>query len=252
MPAQHRSAHPAGQARATHRQQRSFSQSSSASSSSSSSSPPDYPPETQPPPVYNSRPAPNEDTLLAGAVPPPEGVYTKRSKQIVVALPNQEETVEVGENDDPRKRPKYGKGATIQGVVELKEGSGLKLAEVLKVSVQIQGKLKLEIAEGGQTTQVFLDHDISLHDASAPSTSRTAATSTCPSMLPFSYTLPLTFTEDPPPIPPPPNPGPVERQLPPTYTVHYEGIPGVRAEVKYSIKILVERKRFLGLKKVQT
>lgn len=118
--------------------------------------------------------------------------------------------------------------------------------------MQIQGKLKLEIAEGGQSTQVFLDHDINLHDASAPSTSRTAAASTCPSMLPFSYTLPLTFTEDPPPIPPPPNPGPVERQLPPTYIVHYEGIPGVRAEVKYSIKVQVERKRFLGLKKVQT
>ncbi|KAG8945482.1 hypothetical protein FRC04_000767 [Tulasnella sp. 424] len=253
MPAQHNPPQPAGQARASHRQQRSFSHSSSYSSSSSSSSPPDYPPDSQPPPVYNSRPAPNEDTLLAGAVPPPEGIYTKRSKQIVVALPGQEETVEVGEGDNPKKRPKYGKGATISGVIELKEEGGLKLSEVLKVSVQIQGKMKLEIAEGGQTTQLFLDHDINLHDASAsaPSTSRTSATSTCPSMLPFSYTLPLTFTEDPPPIPPPPNPGPVERQLPPTYSVNYEGIPGVRAEVKYTIKVLVERKRFLGLKKVQ-
>ncbi|KAG8971674.1 hypothetical protein FRB90_010428, partial [Tulasnella sp. 427] len=242
---------------ATHaRPQRSFSHSSSSSSNSNTSGifyPPDYPPDVNPPPVYNSRPAANEDTLLAGAIPPPEGIYTKRTKHVVVALPGQEHTWEVGEDDNgDAKIPKYGKGAVIAGVVELKEGSGFRLSDVVKVSVQISGKMKLEIAEGGQTTQLFLDHLIVLHSPS-PSSPSSSSTRTCPSMLPFSYTLPLTFSEEPPPIPPPPNPGiPVERQLPPTYHVHYEGIPGVRAEVKYGIKVSVERKRsFLGLKKVQ-
>ena len=59
-------------------------------------------------------------------------------------------------------------------------------------------------------------------------------------MLPFSYQLPLTFSEDGP-------DGPAERQLPPTYLYHYEGIPGIRAQVAYSVKVLIERKVFLKI-----
>lgn len=69
-------------------------------------------------------------------------------------------------------------------------------------------------------------------------------------MLSFSYTLPLTFDEEPPRIANEPVPvGTVQRQLPPTYLVQYDGIPGIRAEVKYAIKVHVERKRFWNLKK---
>lgn len=128
------------------------SRSTSASSSSSSSTapgpsrpvpspvqsvPPAYPPEVQPPPVYNSRPAANEDTLLAGALPPPDHVYTCRSKQITVALTGQERAFDAGETDNPAHRPSYGKGATIAGVVELNELGGLKLADVLHVSLTV-------------------------------------------------------------------------------------------------------------------
>ncbi|KAG8907260.1 hypothetical protein FRB99_004954 [Tulasnella sp. 403] len=220
--------------------------SSTASQPSRPPSPPSYPTEPVALPTYHVRPDANEDTLLAGAVPPPVGVYTKKTKHVVLALLNQETSLEVGEQDNPDKRPVYGKGATIAGAIELKEDAGLKLADVLK----IQGKLKLELIEGGSSTQLFLDHSATLY----PLPSQQSRS--CPSLLSFSYTLPLTFDELSPPNPADPSsrdPVPVQRLLPPTFSTRYDGVPGgMRADIKYSIKIIIERKRWWGLGKAQT
>ncbi|KAG8852944.1 hypothetical protein FRB96_008463 [Tulasnella sp. 330] len=222
---------------------RSRSHSASTNQSNSSTEPPSYPPESSraPPPVYNSRPTQNENTLIAGAIPPPEGVVTRDAKHFVVALTRQPDrsSLQGGGASTEENRPIYGRAGVVAGVVELKEEHGLKLSDVFSVSVRITGKIKLDISEGGTSSFAFLEHTIKLYNtADRPDASRT-----CPSMLTFSYTLPTTYTEnstiD--------SPEAIERALPPTYQIAYDGVPGMRAEVKYAIKFKVDRKRLWKL-----
>jgi len=64
-------------------------------------------------------------------------------------------------------------------------------------------------------------------------------------MLPFAYTLPTSYLEAqsnhvgadavlP----------PVKRSLPPSYSVSFDGVPGLRAQVKYTIRVELVKKRF--------
>ncbi|KAG9022996.1 hypothetical protein FRB95_013869 [Tulasnella sp. JGI-2019a] len=220
------------------------SRSSSNNTISSSTEPPCYPPEasrvSSPPPVYNSRPTPNENTLIAGAIPPPEGVVTQRTKHFVIALTRQPDRaiMQNGAIRGEESRPIYGRAGVIAGMVELKDDNGLKMSDVLSVILRITGKIKLDISEGGMSTYAFLEHAEKLYN----SADYQPNASTCPSMLTFSYTLPTAYTEH-----STDSPEPLERALPPTYEVAYDGIPGMRVAVKYTIKFRVERKRLWKL-----
>ena len=92
-----------------------------------------------PPPLYHFRPAANENTVLSGAPPVPEGLFTRRSKLVVVALTNQEATVESVDGDE--QRPTYGKGANVTGVVELQSDGGVKFSDILKIKVKVGDRL---------------------------------------------------------------------------------------------------------------
>lgn len=104
---------------------------------------------------------------------------------------------------------------------------------------QITGKIKLDISEGGTSAFTFLEHVIKLYT----SADQPNASGACPSMLTFAYTLPTTYTEN----PTIDSPEAIERALPPTYQIAYDGVPGMRAQVRYVIKFKVDRKRLWKL-----
>lgn len=89
---------------------------------------------------------------------------------------------------------------------------------------QIEGDLKLTIAEGGTNSIPFLSHSIPLFYS--------ATGSTCPAVHAFSYRLPLKFDDD-----------GHSRGLPPTYEVNFRGVPGLRAVVRYWITVKLVRKK---------
>jgi len=109
-------------------------------SNASSLQPPSYPPSLAHPPTYNPRPHANEQSVLAGAIPPPDGVYTQRSKHFAIALTRQvqntnENGLEIEDGED--RTPVYGRSGVIQGLIELDLSNGLKLNEVHRVVVKV-------------------------------------------------------------------------------------------------------------------
>ncbi|KAG8928412.1 hypothetical protein FRC02_006932 [Tulasnella sp. 418] len=198
-----------------------------------SSVPPSYPPSLNNhlPPTYNPHPLPAEQSLLAGAVPPPEGVLSFSSKHFAVALTGQPES-----DNSQEHVPEYGRNGVVQGAVEMIFDGGFKSNEVAKIRLKIEGKLKLEIAEGGTHSAVFLDQDISLYP-------KDDTDAQCPSILPFAYALPTTYHEDQPHAPGDPAPPPIKRPLPPSYECEFDGVPGLRAQVRYMIRVEVTRKK---------
>jgi hypothetical protein len=63
-------------------------------------------------------------------------------------------------------------------------------------------------------------------------------------MLTFAYTLPTYYLEQPQAHPgSDTTPQPIKRSLPPTYAVSFDGVPGLRAQVKYMIKVELVKKR---------
>lgn len=102
---------------------------------------------------------------------------------------------------------------------------GLDLVESFLIT-QIEGALKLkEIAEGGtNTSSLCLDvktlwnKDINGGE--------------CPTVLPFSLTLPGTFWD-----------GKASYPLPPSFEAHLSGLPGFRANIEYSVSAVVTRSK---------
>lgn len=100
--------------------------------------PPSYPPEPSgvaPPPNYHSRPSANENTLISGAIPPPEGIFSQSTKYCIIALTRQHDSA--SEQGSASRRPVYGRGSPIAGVVDLQTEHGLKLDDVLSVRIQV-------------------------------------------------------------------------------------------------------------------
>lgn len=96
---------------------------------------------------------------------------------------------------------------------------------------QIEGDLKLTIAEGGTHTHFLLSHSIPLFYSATPAT--------CPASHSFTYRLPLKFDD-----------GGHLRGLPPTYEVDFRGVPGLRAIVRYWITVKLSRKKIWKRKEV--
>lgn len=98
---------------------------------------------------------------------------------------------------------------------------------------QLEGTLKLEeVAEGGKySTTLCLDVKTLWnkdHNAGP-----------CPNSLPFSLSLPFTFTDD-----------KAEYALPPSYQVNLDGVPGFFASIDYSVSAVVNKrnlKSYFGL-----
>ncbi|KAJ8518399.1 hypothetical protein ONZ45_g4526 [Pleurotus djamor] len=166
-------------------------------------------------PTYTAEPPSNELRLAIAAVAPPRpsGTYVKQTKNgnLKLQLNDQEEGVEI---------PLYGTSSLIEGEVQL---SG-KADNVNSVEVKVEGRLRIkEIAEGGHTSaKLCLD--------SQTLWTKNTDGDHCPATLPFSLSLPTTFTYEEDTYP-----------LPPTYDVKLSGLPGFTATVDYSITVFVDK-----------
>ncbi|EJD01352.1 uncharacterized protein FOMMEDRAFT_169490 [Fomitiporia mediterranea MF3/22] len=123
-----------------------------------------------------------------------------------------------GQRDDATL-PEYGRGALVEGIVELKN-----VDTVLSVDVKIEGSLRLkEIAEGGTNTSSLCLDVKNLWN-------RNTSSERCPECLPFLLALPSTFSD-----------GKATFPLPPSYEAHLSGVPGFTANIDYEVSATVTR-----------
>ena len=163
------------------------------------------------------------------------GVYNKPGKPVSLSLNGQEPNCTV---------PMFGRGALVEGVITLDAEaarSALQLEIMVRISntldnqplnqilfifhtTQIEGDMKLVIAEGGTIVHPLLSVSIPLLYSATPVA--------CPETHPFSCRLPIRFDDS-----------GVQRPLPPTYEVNFPGIPGIRAAVRYWMTVKFVRKK---------
>lgn len=198
-------------------------------------------------PAYSSSPRDDEERL---AITERDGVYASsrpirtgtfkvsNRRGVAVTLFNQEEDAPI---------PCFGKNARICGTVNVAGGGDVEMVEVQvsmcsKLSfgtdhltiVQLDGHLKLTIAEGGKKTK-------SLFSSTHIIWSRSPHTPPCPESLPFVIAMPYTYTDN-----------DRVRPLPPSYQVIFPGVPGLFAHSVYNVTVRVTRERRLLRRKVDT
>lgn len=160
-------------------------------------------------PSYTAEPQEYEQRIALNRARPSSD-FVKQNKQNGFSL----RLVAQGENG---LLPVYGCAATVDGYVDVIKPDG-----VTAVEVKIEGSLKLkEIAEGGTTT-----YKLALTRTTLWSKDRQSGP--CPTSIPFSLTIPTTFTD-----------GKDTYPLPPTHQVHLSGVPGFTANVDYIVKAYV-------------
>ncbi|TFY77425.1 hypothetical protein EWM64_g6588 [Hericium alpestre] len=172
-------------------------------------------------PTYSVEPGPHEQRLALAACRhgrrhTPNGIFTRKSSGITIALRDQEEGM---------SHPTYGRGALIGGDIALKSTHG-----VISVTVKVEGHLSLAITEGVSTVITFLNQTNNVWKADEGSAS------TCPSMFPFEMTLPLGYQD-----------GDRIRPLPPTYNAAYSGVPDLFINCNYTLSVRVVKARNLKL-----
>ncbi|THH26819.1 hypothetical protein EUX98_g7367 [Antrodiella citrinella] len=172
-------------------------------------------------PSYSAEPQAYEQRLAWTSRNPsarPTAEFVKQSKNgsISLRLKDQERNAAL---------PVYGCGAIVSGAVDL-----TKVDTVIAVEVKIEGSLHLkEIAEGGTTSHKLCLSRLTLW-------SRDRHSEPCPSSLPFSLSLPATFSD-----------GKDAYSLPPTHEVHLSGVPGFRATIDYSVTANVHKTKSASL-----
>ncbi|OBZ71501.1 hypothetical protein A0H81_08642 [Grifola frondosa] len=170
-------------------------------------------------PSYSAEPHAYEQRLALNRLrAPPAGDFVKQSRGGSVSL-------RLIEQEDNASLPMYGCGAAVEGTVDLAKTDG-----VTTVEVKIEGTLRLkEIAEGGTTTNSLCLSKVVLW-------SKDRDAGPCPLSLPFSLTLPTTFSD-----------GKDNYPLPPTHEAHLSGVPGFKAAIDYSVSATVHKSRATSL-----
>ncbi|KAJ7368594.1 hypothetical protein DFH08DRAFT_831772 [Mycena albidolilacea] len=165
-------------------------------------------------PSYSAEPGIYEQRLALNArsLPQATGNFTKssRSGNAKLRLIAQENNIDL---------PVYGSGGIVEGTVEL-----TKTENISTVELRVEGRLELkEIAEGGHTdTTLCLDTVLLwIKDSNNP---------VCPSVLPFSLTLPTTFQYEGRSYP-----------LPPSHSIKLKGLPGFYATIDYSVSAIINK-----------
>ncbi|KAF8608334.1 hypothetical protein BDV93DRAFT_504798 [Ceratobasidium sp. AG-I] len=188
---------------------------------------PPYPVESTP--AYTPRPHTAERTVTRGPPTAAEltGTLEFAAKRFRVIFGAQVEGRSV------REGVEYARGGKVRGLVVVGERWRGKVG---CVELKIVGSIKLSIHDSGSTNTVFLSHTIPLHPApSSPSSSSTS--SPCPETLPFKWSLPQTYVDKW--GSPPSN---RVRPLPPSYELTIEGVPGLRARVRYEVEVVIRWK----------
>lgn len=169
-------------------------------------------------PSYTAEPQEHEQRLaLSRLRRRPSSDFVKHSRGGGISL-------RLTEQPDGAALPVYGRGDAVEGTVELAKPEG-----VVSVEVKIEGSLKLkEVAEGGTAS-----HKLCL---STMSWTKDDFQGPFPSTIPFSLTLPSTFSD-----------GREEYPLPPTHESHLSGMPGFTATIGYVVSVTVVKDNKLSL-----
>ncbi|KAF9806952.1 hypothetical protein IEO21_08442 [Rhodonia placenta] len=186
----------------------------------STSSLPGYrPPSVNPTPTYSAEPQAYEQRLALNRLRQrPSTDFVKQSRSGGVSL-------RLVEQDDNITLPVYGCGDSVEGSIVVAKPDG-----VTSVEVKIEGTLRLkEVAEGGNTAHRLVLSVQTLW-------TRDHRAGQCPPSLPFSITLPTTFSD-----------GREVYPLPPTHEAHMSGVPGFHADIEYSVSALISRTKSSSL-----
>lgn len=160
-------------------------------------------------PTYSAEPQAYEQRLALNRLRQrPSTDFVKQSRSGGVSL-------RLVEQDDNITLPVYGCGDSVEGSIIVAKPDG-----VTSVEVKIEGTLRLkEVAEGGNTAHRLVLSVQTLW-------TRDHRAGQCPPSLPFSITLPTTFSD-----------GREVYPLPPTHEAHMSGVPGFHADIEYSHRL---------------
>ncbi|KAF5333013.1 hypothetical protein D9758_015189 [Tetrapyrgos nigripes] len=170
--------------------------------------------DASPPPSYSSNPACGEQSIQLSprSRTRPTGTWTKKSGSVSLLLMGQ---------DDKASSPSYGRQGSVNGMITL-DGRDA----VSEVTVKLEGQMYLIIAQGGtETTQMF-----ELSQTLWSSDSSVDITALCPSVIPFNFRFPSTFSVE----------GRPDIPLPPSIDLHYPGSSGMMVSTTYTLKVKVK------------
>ncbi|KAJ7034121.1 hypothetical protein C8F04DRAFT_1102328 [Mycena alexandri] len=156
---------------------------------------------------------PGQHPIVHASLPKATGDFTRVSK-------HGDATLRLTAQHDNIDLPAYEVGGVVAGTVELS-----KTDHISTVEFKVEGHLRvIETGEDGHFDATLVSETTVLWVAEGND-------SVCPSVLPFSVTLPTTFV----------NEGETYA-LPPTYSVERSGIPGFSATVQYSISAIIHKR----------
>ncbi|KLO10909.1 hypothetical protein SCHPADRAFT_906442 [Schizopora paradoxa] len=174
-------------------------------------------------PTYHREPNASEQRLAQHLQPGPRPVgnfvKTSRNGGIAIRLHGQ---------DSNASMPIYGRGATVEGVVEL---NGKNMDTIQGVEVKMEGELQIKEVAGSGTSSSSLCLQVKTLWSRESS-------GACPTSLSFSFTLPSTFSDK-----------KAEYPLPPTFEAHLSGVPGFYANISYTVSAVLKQSKvsFFGL-----
>ncbi|EAU88939.1 hypothetical protein CC1G_10585 [Coprinopsis cinerea okayama7 len=201
---------------------------------SPSKSLPPYTP-SQPAPLYSDLPNTGEQSLqytprVGQSWFLPDGVYTKRQGKTTILLYNQE---------DNAQTPEYRQSGIVSGCITLHDAD-----RILEVSVLIEGRLDLSVAESTNNTTIKTVHSTTTlwkkqppranRDHNGPE-SDMVMPSKCPNQLAFAMPLPKNYQDS-----------TGTHPLPPTFQTLDFGQSGIFARSSYRLRITVKRTPKLG------
>lgn len=175
---------------------------------------PTYTP-SRPAPSYSASPLPNEETLESTprtpGQPPELGSIVRRWRSVTLILKDQ---------DLSERQPSYGKNSIINGEL------GVSGEKMFSVSVKLEGRLTLSIADAGSSIITLISEKYILWKRSESSTLR------CPNVIPFSIIFPATFED-----------GNRTRKLPPSYEALFYGSSALCVRCVYTLNITIIKRR---------
>lgn len=175
---------------------------------------PTYTP-SRPAPSYSASPLPNEarleSTPRTPGEPPELGSIVRKWNSLTLILKDQ---------DLSERQPSYGKNSIINGEL------GVSGEKMFSVSVKLEGRLTLSIADAGSSIITLISEKYILFKRNESSSPR------CPNVIPFSISFPATFVDD-----------NRTRKLPPSYEALFYGISALCVRCVYMLNITITKKR---------
>ncbi|KAK0212805.1 hypothetical protein DFS33DRAFT_67736 [Desarmillaria ectypa] len=170
---------------------------------------------SRPAPSYSASPLPNEETLESTPRTPGQpselGSIVRRWNSLTLILKDQ---------DLSERQPSYGKNSIINGEL------GVSGEKMFCVSVKLEGRLTLSIADAGSSIITLISEKYILWKRNESSSPR------CPNVIPFSIAFPATFEDD-----------NRTRKLPPSYEALFYGISALCVRCVYTLNITIIKKR---------